>query len=87
MFDDDDPCGSLFDDTWTSSNLFEDEIFSTRVFEDDLFNGPDCGSDTNPATGLPMIGCIDVAGNPYGTDTSSMLTNVWNWVGSLLDEE
>ena len=22
----------------------------------------------NPATGLPMIGCVDVAGNPYGAD-------------------
>jgi hypothetical protein len=26
---------------------------------------------TNPATGLPMLdGCIDVAGNPYGSDFS-----------------
>ncbi|MEP7706538.1 hypothetical protein [Paraglaciecola sp. 25GB23A] len=24
----------------------------------------------NPATGLPMIGCIDVAGNPFGSDMS-----------------
>lgn len=24
--------------------------------------------ETNPATGLPMYGCVDSAGNPYGTD-------------------
>jgi len=27
-------------------------------------------STINPATGLPMTGGIDVAGNPYGTDLS-----------------
>lgn len=25
----------------------------------------------NPATGLPMTGSLDTAGNPYGTDTST----------------
>ena len=28
------------------------------------------GSDINPATGLPMVGAMDVAGNPYGVDLS-----------------
>lgn len=26
------------------------------------------GSDINPATGLPMIGCVDVRGNPFGVN-------------------
>ncbi|MEG3174070.1 hypothetical protein U1708_17825 [Sphingomonas sp. ZB1N12] len=31
----------------------------------------------NPATGLPMIGRIDVAGNPFGTDLSSHRHDDW----------
>jgi hypothetical protein len=31
----------------------------------------------NPATGLPMIGGIDVAGNPFGTDLSSHHHDHW----------
>lgn len=27
-----------------------------------------CDDTINPATGLPMAGCIDVEGNPYGAD-------------------
>ncbi|OEY65970.1 hypothetical protein [Marinobacter sp. X15-166B] len=27
-------------------------------------------TDVNPATGLPMMGGIDVAGNPFGTDSN-----------------
>jgi hypothetical protein len=26
------------------------------------------GTEINPATGLPMMGCVDVCGNPYGFD-------------------
>ncbi|MDD5386447.1 MAG: hypothetical protein PHQ22_04540 [Sulfuricurvum sp.] len=26
------------------------------------------GTEINPATGLPMMGCVDVCGNPYGVD-------------------
>lgn len=26
------------------------------------------GCEINPATALPMVGCIDIAGNPYGMD-------------------
>lgn len=29
-------------------------------------------STINPATGLPMAGGVDIAGNPYGCDLSSM---------------
>lgn len=31
---------------------------------------------TNPATGLPMIGCLDLAGNPYGCSHQNHVT--WN---------
>ena len=30
-----------------------------------------CDSDSiNPANGLPMAGCVDIEGNPYGTSSS-----------------
>lgn len=29
------------------------------------------GFDINPANGLPMMGAVDVMGNPYGTDSST----------------
>lgn len=49
---------------WLSS-LFEDySDFSSTCYDD---------FSINPASGLPMldgIGSIDVAGNPYGTDSS-----------------
>lgn len=28
-------------------------------------------SDINPANGLPMVGAVDIEGNPYGTDSDS----------------
>ncbi len=35
---------------------------------DTLFGRNTVTSDTNPATGLPMSGPVDVQGNPYGVD-------------------
>lgn len=32
----------------------------------------------NPATGLPMMGAIDVGGNPFGTDLSSHHQDDWH---------
>jgi hypothetical protein len=32
----------------------------------------------NPATGLPMTGGVDVAGNPFGTDLSSYGHDSWH---------
>lgn len=55
MFDSDDDDGWISDDS--SSSLLHDDAFS--------------GSSINPATGLPMVGAIDVEGNPYGTDLHS----------------
>ena len=37
--------------------------------------------DINPANGLPMMGSIDIEGNPYGTDSSS-LDDTFNDFGS-----
>lgn len=48
---------SFFDDyNWDSSFNFN---HSSNLLNDD---------DINPANGLPMIGCVDIEGNPYGTD-------------------
>lgn len=49
---------SFFDDdnNWDSSFNFN---HSSNLLDDD---------DINPANGLPMIGDVDIEGNPYGTD-------------------
>lgn len=39
--------------------------------DDDSIGGFD-GPSVNPANGLPMVGAVDVMGNPYGTDLSAM---------------
>lgn len=47
-----------------------------------------CGdSEINPANGLPMMGCVDIEGNPYGTDMSHDWHNddLFN-TGSLSDD-
>jgi len=43
--------------TTSSSSLFDDSAL------DSTFS-------INPANGLPMVGCVDVCGNPYGSDAS-----------------
>lgn len=40
--------------------------------------GIDQGSGVNPATGLPMVGGVDVGGSPYGTDLSSHHRDDWH---------
>lgn len=32
----------------------------------DLFDSTSSGPSINPATGLPMVGGVDIEGNPYG---------------------
>jgi hypothetical protein len=39
-----------------------------------VFDDEPCGS-VNPANGLPMLGCVDVAGNPYGTNPETDVTS------------
>jgi len=39
--------------------------------------------DINPANGLPMIGgCIDVEGNPYGTNSDSLFDTDFGYGGN-----
>ncbi len=40
----------------------EEDLFTLLSFHDDIM------SNVNPATGLPMIGGVDTAGNPFGFD-------------------
>lgn len=35
-----------------------------------IFNDGFTTTKTNPANGLPMVGAVDVKGNPYGTDSA-----------------
>lgn len=35
---------------------------------DDGISSSATGCEINPATALPMVGCVDTAGNPYGMD-------------------
>lgn len=79
--------GGLFgwlDDDWLSTRSCldtSDDIFSGSTCSsasDDMFSvwpGQAGHFDeplSNPATGLPMMGCVDVAGNPFGTDLHAM---------------
>ena len=60
------------DDSFDSTT---DNYIGSDLFVDDTFHSMDCIHDNeiNPATGLSMMGCIDVAGNPYGTDLNSTI--------------
>jgi hypothetical protein len=66
----------MFDDAWHLS------MMPPSVIEDCYI---DSGA-INPATGLPMVGALDIAGNPYGfgnllgtpVDTSIPLDD-WFW--------
>lgn len=54
------------------SNSFESTSYSDGSNEN-VFDNDSSACQVNPANGLPMVdGCggIDVAGNPYGTDSS-----------------
>lgn len=42
-----------------------------RGFHDNPSSRTELGNEINPATGLPMIGAIDVNGNPFGLNNSS----------------
>ena len=52
--------GSMFDDHFSSSS-------SSSMFDDSF---TDNSPSINPANGLPMVGCVDICGNAYGTDSS-----------------
>ncbi|WP_217127062.1 hypothetical protein [Hydrogenophilus thiooxidans] len=46
-----------------------------KTVEDDMIDSNQDfwhNNQINPASGLPMVGGVDIEGNPYGTDSSSM---------------
>jgi hypothetical protein len=61
---------SFSDDSFDSTT---DSPIGSDLFMDDPLQSSGCIHDgeINPATGLPMIGCVDMAGNLYGTDWNS----------------
>ena len=83
--------GAYIADNWMSSSSDSDMGFdydsTTSLMQDDMGTGFDsdiCGS-INPANGLPMVGCVDVEGNPYGTDSDMFedsLSSSWDDMSS-----
>jgi len=55
---------------WKQNNhsfMHDFDLFTPN--ENSFGSHQDCqGIEINPATGLPMMGCVDVCGNPYGFD-------------------
>lgn len=68
LSDDDDYHHSLDDDFSSSIISSSLSIDAGSMFDDSFTNSP---SSINPANGLPMVGCLDICGNPYGTDFHS----------------
>jgi hypothetical protein len=52
--------GEISDDHSHHHQIDDDEI--------NLYSHNDHCDGINPATGLPMMGCVDLHGNPYGSD-------------------
>lgn len=65
--DDHDSHSRLFDDD-NSSGISSASAFASSVSS--LFDDSVCSHSINPANGLPMMGCVDIEGNAYGTDSS-----------------
>lgn len=81
----------LHDPTSIGASIPQDDGFSSSTSS--LFSGLtsplDDGGMINPATGLPMIDGMcgtDVAGNLFGTDSSSMWSESCSATGSLWDD-
>ena len=51
-----------------ASSLTSTDVNVYKGFETPVDTSQSTFTDVNPASGLPMIGNIDVAGNPYGID-------------------
>lgn len=63
---------SLFDSLFSPFESFTSCPSSTDV------EALDATNTINPANGSPMIGVVDIQGNPYGCDTSSTSTIHWD---------
>lgn len=57
--------GRICDEEWLDDSSHPGATFMAM----DHHIGLDSACEINPANGLPMLGCLDVAGNAYGTDT------------------
>ena len=55
-------------ETLDASSLTSTDVNVYKGFETPVDTSQSTFTDVNPASGLPMIGNIDVAGNPYGID-------------------
>ncbi|WPS10969.1 hypothetical protein SM907_24965 (plasmid) [Klebsiella aerogenes] len=55
-------------ETLDTSSLTSADVNVYKGFEASVDTSYSTFTDVNPASGLPMIGNIDVAGNPYGID-------------------
>lgn len=64
LFDDDDLSGVT---CFAGSSILSDSTSSDSLSCSSI---NDCALSINPANGLPMVGCVDIEGNPYGTDSS-----------------
>lgn len=66
-------CSECAVEEWESPSEGDDPMVTAHLFSDD-------SSGINPATGLPMAGELDVAGNLYGTDLAedSFGSESWN---------
>jgi len=61
-----------------SKNTDDNSDYYSNYHYSQLDEYSDDYSEINPATGLPMIGEVDVAGNPYGTsDDDYSFDNNW----------
>lgn len=61
---------SLSVDDWTRDEVSE-PMFARAVLDADTAEHDEINTCAiNPANGLPMMGCVDIAGNVYGTDSA-----------------
>ena len=65
-----DSTDSWFDRLFAGSQIDLDDLLSTTFEKWNQAPSPFDIQEINPATGLPMVGGVDVAGNIYGTDST-----------------
>jgi hypothetical protein len=62
-------------ESWSVEDLTRDEvsepIFARAMLDVNTTEHDEINTGAiNPANGLPMVGCVDIAGNVYGTDSA-----------------
>lgn len=86
VFSDDDALSSSSMSSMSSESSPLSSDSPTSLFDHATHHHDDDWNRVNPATGLPMVGSIDVGGNPYGmSDMSSSFDNDWHH-GSAFDD-